>query len=122
MEQKEDKYRLDLDLNEINLLKKIITNAKIDNHNPKYFNSLIEKIENPKIIKKSQKKTEAAKKVALNKEDKSIKKIANAIDVLKLFGKKITMYSIAKEAGISYNTAKKHIMNSNHFKAIVEIE
>ena len=122
MEQKEDKYRLDLDLNEINLLKKIITDTKIDNHNPKYFNSLIEKIENPKIIKKSQKKTEAAKKVALNKEDKSIKKIINAINILKLYGKKITMYAIAKEAGISYNTAKKHIMNSDYFKAIVEIE
>jgi hypothetical protein len=122
LEMLEAKYRLDLNLDEIRLLREIIANAKVDDYNLKDFNSLIEKIENPKIIKRSQKKTEAAWRVAAGKEDKSIEKIENAINILKLYNKKITIYGVAKEAGISYNTAKKHIVNSNYFKSLVEMK
>ena len=122
LEVLEAKYRLDLNLDEIILLKRIITDVKVDDYDLEDFNSLIEKIENPKMIKRSKKKVKAAQKVALSKEDKSIEKIENAINILKLYNKKITVYAIAKEAGISYNTAKKHIMNSNYFKSLIEIK
>ena len=122
LEVLEAKYRLDLNLDEIILLKRIITDVKVDDYDLEDFNSLIEKIENPKMIKRSKKKVKAAQKVALSKEDKSIEKIENAINILKLYNKKITVYAIAKEAGISYNTAKKHIMSSNYFKSLIGIE
>ena len=34
--------------------------------------------------------------------------ITNAVNLMRLEGRKITAYSVAKRAGISYNTAKKY--------------
>ena len=116
-------YRLDLKKNEFELLKEIFKNVdKIHEDDRKSWEGLFSKFHNPKIITKSIKKAEAAKKVALSKLDTSIQKIDNAINILKLYGKKITIYKVAKEAGISYNTAKKHILSNKYFRSLVEIE
>jgi len=40
---------------------------------------------------------------------KTKEKIQNAINLLKLEGKEITAYRVAKEAGVSYNTARKYL-------------
>ena len=68
-----------------------------------------------KVIKKygykpevSKKKTESAKKATEIRSKRAKEKINNAINLLKLENKKITLYSIAKTAGVSYNTVKKY--------------
>ena len=53
-------------------------------------------------VRRTQKATKA-------KIEKSKEKIRNAINLLKMEGKEITAYAVAKTAGISYNTAKKYL-------------
>jgi len=57
----------------------------------------------------SQKKTDAAHKATAIRQKRTKEKIQNAINLLKLEGKEITAYSVAKTAGISYNTARKYL-------------
>ncbi len=60
----------------------------------------------------SPKKTDAAKRATAVRQKRTKEKIQNAINLLKLEGKEITAYSVAKTAGISYNTAKKYLKNA----------
>jgi len=73
------------------------------------FNEIKEKINNPKKIKISDKKYSAAKSATEARTKKAKDKIQNAINILRMQNKKITHYSIAKEAGVSYVTVKKYI-------------
>ena len=57
----------------------------------------------------SPKKQESAQRARAVLQAKTKEKIQNAINLLKLEGKEITPYRVAKEAGVSYNTAKKYL-------------
>ncbi len=61
----------------------------------------------------SPKKTEAAKRATAVRQAKVQEKIQNAINLLQMEGKEITVYQVAKTAGISYNTARKYLEKKN---------
>ncbi|RXJ88401.1 hypothetical protein CRV01_13365 [Arcobacter sp. CECT 8983] len=60
------------------------------------------------IQSKTKKKIKATQKANKAKKDKSKKAVLNAVNILRLENKNITVYSVAKMAEISYNTAKKY--------------
>jgi len=106
-----NKYRLDLAEDEFKLLREILTNETI---NPEFksgdiYKSLIEKSTKPKIIKPSAKRIKNAQINRKKRSTAAEKKIHKAIDTLKKDNKTITAYSIAKQAKVAYNTAKKYI-------------
>jgi DNA-binding protein H-NS len=111
-------YRLDLNNIEIKILQDIINN--IDTNNNLILKNLQDKINNPKLIKKSNKKLEAIKEARKAKEKQISEKIENAMNLLRLYNKKITIYNIAKEASIAYQTAKKFIEKNENLKKIIE--
>ena len=61
----------------------------------------------------SQKKRDAAAAATKIRQARAKEKIQNAINLLKLEGKEVTAYAVAKVAGVSYNTAKKYLQNAN---------
>ena len=62
----------------------------------------------------SEKKRESAKRARAILQSRTKEKIQNAINLLQVEGKEITAYSVAKTAGVSYNTARKYLQgNSN---------
>jgi len=63
---------------------------------------------NAKKIKKSSKKVEASAKASKAKAKKSLEKIQNAINILNLENKNLSIYAISKVAGISWITVKKY--------------
>jgi len=71
------------------------------------INTLLKKGE--RII--SQKKQETAKNALKVKVNKTKDKIQNAINLLRLQGKPINPYQVAKLSGVAYNTARKYIKN-----------
>jgi len=104
------KYRLDLDIYQIEVLEKYI--KKIDEVSEEdliMFNEMKEKINNPKKIKISDKKYSASIVATEARTAKAKEKIQNAINILRMQNKKLTHYSIAKESGVSYTTVKKYI-------------
>jgi len=74
--------------------------------------TLFNKIENVIQIKNSNKRI-ATSKANEAKINKSKEKIENAINLLRMENKQPTAYSVAKIAGISYNTAKKYLKMFN---------
>jgi len=66
-------------------------------------------LKNVKHIEISKKKKNATNKARETNREKSIIKIELALKSLKKEGKKVTIYSIAKVAKVSYSTAKKYI-------------
>jgi len=54
-------------------------------------------------------KQESARHAREALQAKTRKKIQNTINLLIMQGEKITAYKVAKEAGVSYNTAKKYL-------------
>ena len=56
----------------------------------------------------SSKKRAAAQKATTIRQDRVKEKIRNAINLLHLENAKINTNSVAKKAGVSYNTAKKY--------------
>ena len=76
------------------------------------FNKIVDLkniLENVKHIEISEKKTNATEKARTVNRENSLKKVKLAYERLKKEGKKITIYSISKEAKISHPTAKKYI-------------
>lgn len=63
----------------------------------------------------SQKKRNATKKATDGRVKEAKLKIFNTINMMRLEGKKININSVAREAGVSYNTAKK-------YRAVIESE
>jgi len=61
----------------------------------------------------SQKKQETAKSALKVKVSRTKEKIQNAINLLRLQGQPINAYQVAKLSGVSYNTARKYLKNSN---------
>ena len=114
--QKNITFRLDLDYIELKalleLLKKSQKNKKIKDE----FNYLInnrEILKKVKTIHKSSKKSDAALTATAARSKKAKEKIDNAINILRMENKKITCYSIAKMAEVSYNTVKKYLTNED---------
>lgn len=77
------------------------------NNHTKLFNRLSEE-EVKALGSKTTKKTNATKKATRIRQNTAKEKIVNSINVMRLFNKKITVYSVAKEAKVSYNTASKY--------------
>jgi len=73
------------------------------------INTLLSKGE--RII--SQKKQDTAKNACKVKVTQTKEKIKNAINLLRLQGKPINPYQVAKLSGVAYNTARKYLKNSN---------
>ena len=70
---------------------------------------LLKALDNAKIIEYSPNKANAAEKATKARTAKAKEKIQNAINLLRLENKKLTYYSVAKTAGVSYSTVKKYI-------------
>ena len=104
------KYRLDLDNYQIEALQRFVKLIKLyDEDDLIRLNELKEIINNPKKIKHSSKKYIAAIEATEARTKKAKKKIQNAINILRMENKKLTHYSIAKTAKVSYVTVKKYI-------------
>lgn len=101
-----DKIRLDLTIQEYEYLQKLMNETVDKNYHS--FNTLNEKIQEKRIIKHSVKKSNATEIATKAREKKAKEKIENAINILRMEDKKITVYSVAKMAEVSYNTAKKY--------------
>jgi len=101
------KYRVDFEPEELAILQEYINNIKDKDYTT--FNVMKEKINNPKEILWSAKKSIAADNATKARTSKAKKKIQNAINILRMEDKKITYYAIAKTAGVSYLTVKKYI-------------
>ena len=101
-------YRLDLDEVDMELLKEHI-NAIKGEESYTTFNELKEKVNNPKVINWSVKKSNSARTATMARTAKAKEKIQNAINILRMENKKLTHYSIAKQAEVSYLTVKKYI-------------
>jgi len=69
------------------------------------INTLIRKGE--RVI--SEKKKDSAKNALKVKMKKTNEKIQNAINLLRLQGKPINAYQVAKLSGVAYNTARKYL-------------
>lgn len=111
-------YRLNLSKQEFEILESYVSTIidEIEDQDGDYINDHIEDIailknilNHVKQIKVSDKKLSAPKKANNTKISKSREKIKKAYDKLKSENKKITIYSIAKEADVAHQTAKKHM-------------
>ncbi len=60
------------------------------------------------VLSCTPKKIKATSKANIAKRKKSRDSITNAVNLLRFEDKKITIYSVAKTAAISYNTAKQY--------------
>lgn len=100
-------HRFNLKSYEIESLIEILEKANLSDYEKDFIKELFQNVKQINIENKLV-ATREANKVKINK---SKEKIQNAINLLKLEGKKITPYEIAKAANISYNTAKKYFRN-----------
>jgi len=109
------KYRLDLTFDEMEKLKNLLNNLKLDKlENALFsFNELKEIVNNPKEIRKSVKKCIAADKATEARIKQSKVKIQNAINILRMEGKEITAYQISKIGNVSFVTAQKYLNTIN---------
>jgi len=93
-------YRIDMNAIEFRKLRELVERSGDE--------ELIRAIKRVREIKPSIKKAVAAAEAAEAKSKIALEKIQNAVNLLKLEGKRVTPYLVAKTAGISYNTAKKY--------------
>ncbi len=113
------KYRLDLNTSELERLQEILKDIKKSDEFETYyskltsFNSLDEMIQNPKEIKYSGAKGNAAANATEVRSKKAKVKIDNAINILRMENKKITHYAISKCGNVSYLTVKKYLTDND---------
>lgn len=107
-------FRLNLNYYEQELLIKMLNSLDMDElfndelvEYQSFKDDLFKKINNMKVINADNKRI-ATSKANKAKEEKSRENITNAINLLRIEDKKITIASVAKTAKISYNTAKKY--------------
>lgn len=84
-------------------LKKIFGDDGVELLGSIYNNIYKERAKPISVAKKNATKKANEKRTKYAKE-----KIVSAINILRLESKKITIYSVSKKAGVSYNTAKKY--------------
>jgi len=80
----------------------------LDNSGLEENKELAEKVRKQMTRPVKQSKRNATKKAIEVKKQQTQDKITNAVNLMRLEGEKITAYSVAKKAGISYNSAKKY--------------
>ena len=56
----------------------------------------------------THKKSKATKKATKTRQEVAKKKIEASVNMMRMFSQKITVYSVSKEAQVSYNTALKY--------------
>jgi len=76
--------------------------------------SKIQKQYNDDISRDITKKQSSIQEATKHRQDTAKAKIINAINILRLEGKGLTVYAIAKESGCSYNTVKKYMQGVNN--------
>ena len=100
--------RLKIKNNIITIPNKLIKELKeLDIETANAINTLLKKGE--RVI--SQKKQDTARAALKIKVSKTKEKIQNAINLLRLQGKPINPYQVAKLSGVAYNTARKYLKN-----------
>ena len=113
-----EKYRIELTLDEVRLLDMMVDSfeelleIKEDFFNDKDKDALIllaNKLKNAKVIKESPRKIEAVATARAKRSAKVKEAIQNAVNMLRMEDRDITPYAVAKEANISYNTARKYL-------------
>ena len=72
------------------------------------FDKLSDKIEYEQKREVSPKKKKAMIEATNVRIRKAKEKIENAINILRMENRPITIYSVSKESGVSYNTASKY--------------
>ena len=108
------RMRITIDNNQAILLVKIISKITMgycDNltkNELEIFSSLSDKINSEQRREISPKKKRAMIGATNARIQKAKAKIENAINILRMENKSITIYSVSKEAGVSYNTAVKY--------------
>jgi len=119
-------YRIDLEKYEFEELKTLI--GYIREYAKEYqekteqelyiYDDLLEKLENPKKIHYDKRFISTSKATEIRM--KRVKeKIVNAINLLRLEGKKITAYAVSKTSGVCYQTVKKYF-DQEEFKSLVK--
>jgi Fic family protein len=83
---------------------------KLSNDEKELFNAVSKLVTKGKVIitDGESNKRKNAKKATTVKVNKTIEKIQNAVNLLKLQGEEVNPYKIAKIANVSYNTARKY--------------
>jgi len=94
--------RITITSHEFNAIQKILVQNDTSLYNR--FNEEFKK----SILSCTPKKIKATTKANMAKRKKSRNAITNAVNILRFEDKKITVYSVAKTAQISYNTAKQY--------------
>jgi Fic family protein len=90
----------------ITIPNKLINNLdKLDIETANAINTLLTKGE--RVL--SEKKQNSAKEAIKVKVTKTKEKIQNAINLLRLQGKSVNPYQVAKLSGVAYNTARKYL-------------
>jgi len=111
--------RLNLKREEYELLIKMLNNMKLNEDDFKengcydgyesFKDGLFDKLQNVKQIDTSSKRiaTSNANTAKINKSKNLVDK---AVKLLSSSNKKVTIYSVSKESGLSYNTVKKYFV------------
>jgi len=94
--------RITITNNEFEALQKILVQNDMS-----LYNRINEEFKKS-ILSCTPKKIKATAKANKVKRKKSREAITNAVNLLRFENKKITIYSVAKTAEISYNTAKQY--------------
>ena len=79
------------------------------------LDKLSDKIDDEQRKEVSPNKKKAMKRATNARTQKAKEKIENAINILRMENRPITIYSVSKESGVSYNTASKYakLINSS---------
>jgi len=102
--------RLELEGIEFTLPNRLIEACDDKIKDPEIINAINTLITKSKVINRL-KDPEKARAV---KTTKTKEKIQNAINLLRLQGKPINAYQVAKLSGVSYNTARKYFKNMSY--------
>ncbi|RXK06096.1 hypothetical protein [Halarcobacter bivalviorum] len=94
--------RITITNNEFNALQKILVQNDMS-----LYNRINEEFQKS-VLSRTSKKIKATVKANNAKRKKSKNAVVNAVNILRLENRDITIYSVAKTAEISYNTAKKY--------------
>jgi len=93
---------------EYEILKDICNISLIDGDEIECLSGILDKISQDKTKEVSTKKKSAAAKATKSRSDKAKYKIENALNLMRLENRPISVYLVSKEAGVSYNTANKY--------------
>lgn len=83
-------------------------NMLLDKNTMNILNDLSNQINELTRKPKSTKKSLAAAKATIIRQEKAKEKIRNAVNLLHLENAKVNVNSVAKKAGVAYNTVKKY--------------